>query len=212
MVAGRPFLEWQVAALQAQSVRDVVLAIGYRAEAFADWIEAWSETPTGRGPDAVSICSFIEEEPLGTGGALPRLVDWLNDVFFVFNGDTLFGTPLLDLADLLLTSGSAGAVALREVPETSRYGAVRLEGDRVVSFAEKAGSGPGLINGGVYAFRHSVLAGMRSPCSLEQDLLPSLVEQDELVGLPGDGFFIDIGLPETYDEAQRAVPTWWATK
>ena len=45
---------------------------------------------------------------------------------------------------------------------------------------------------------------------MERDLLPALVEAGRLDGVAGDGFFIDIGLPETYDDAQTSVPGWWS--
>ena len=45
---------------------------------------------------------------------------------------------------------------------------------------------------------------------LEIDLLPELVAVGGVRGHRCDGFFLDIGLPETYEEAQRGVLAWWA--
>jgi NDP-sugar pyrophosphorylase family protein len=200
-VAGTPFLDWVLGGLETHGVSDVILAVGYRADAFDAWI--------GRAKTRASLRIFREEEPLGTGGALPRMADWLDDAFFVLNGDTLFDAPLEALGALLRSSGALGAVALREVTDTARYGSVHLEDDRVTGFSEKGGSGAGLINGGVYAFRRAVVERIGSPSSLETELLPGLAESGELVGLPAEGFFLDIGLPGTYEEAQTAVPEWW---
>jgi NDP-sugar pyrophosphorylase family protein len=138
--------------------------------------------------------------------------DWLHDAFFVLNGDTIFDAPLPRLAGLLMSYGASGAVALRGVEDASRYGSVILQDDRIASFGEKTASGPGLINGGIYAFRRWVIDRLGSPSSIETDLLPALAEEGDLVGLPSDGFFIDIGLPETFADAQRSVPAWWSSR
>ena len=216
-VGDRPFLEWVIAHLGQHGVEEVILTIGYRAEAFEDRIAARS--------GAVAVRTFVEDEPLGTGGALPRLLDRLQDAFFVLNGDTLFDVPFQELGRLVSGSeglsppsgarapstpaGPLGAVAVRSVRETSRYGRVTLDGDRVTAFAEKETAGPGLVNGGVYAFRRAAIDRLGSPASLEEDLLPALAAEGRLAGLPVDGFFIDIGVPSAYEEAQSTVPAWW---
>ena len=198
-VAGRPFLDWLASNLARHGVRRLVLASGYRAEAFDGW-----------SPAGMEVRTFVEEEALGTGGALPLLRDWLDERFFVLNGDTLLDAPIAELGARLATSEALGAVALRSVADTSRYGRVRMDGGRIVDFAEKSAPGPGWINGGIYAFRREVLERIATPSNLESDLLPSLASEGLLLGLPSEGFFLDIGLPETYEEAQSAVPRWWA--
>jgi D-glycero-D-manno-heptose 1,7-bisphosphate phosphatase len=200
-VGGRPFLEWVIANLEAQGVEEVILTVGYRAEAF----EAWRS----RAPIGVGLRVFVEEEPLGTGGALPRLGEWLDPTFLVLNGDTLFDAPLRALGALRAEASAVGALALRAVTDVARYGEVRLDGSVVRAFDEKGRTGPGLINGGVYVFAREVVERIPSPGSIERDLLPALAAEGSLVGLPSDGFFIDIGVPETFEDAQTAVARWW---
>lgn len=201
-VGGRPFLDWVLDNLGRHGVERVILTVGYRAEAFEEWIAS-------RG-DGVTVSTFVETEALGTGGALPLLADRLDPAFFVLNGDTLFDVPLPELGHLLLNSEDAGAVALRSVPDTSRYGRVQLDGARIVDFEEKGAEGPGLINGGVYALRREAITSLGSPSSIERDLLPGLAQRSSLTGLEADGFFIDIGVPHDFEEAQVRVPEWWA--
>ena len=50
------------------------------------------------------------------------------------------------------------------------------------------------------------LEGLERPSSLERDLLPVLAARGELAGYEYDGFFIDIGLPETLKAADKLVP------
>lgn len=201
LVAGTPFLTWLVGRLAERGVKDVILTAGFAAKTLDPWL---------RDADlSVRVRTMVENEPLGTGGALPLIADWLDDAFFVLNGDTLFDVDLAALEARLAVSGASVAVALREVEDVSRYGAIELDEDRIVAFGEKERTGPGLINGGVYAFRKRVVERVDSPSSIERDLLPGLVAGGEAAGLVSDGFFIDIGVPETYEGAQKAVPAWW---
>ena len=201
-VGGRPFLEWVLARLGRQGIDRVVLTAGYRIEALREWLH-------GATLD-MEVDVFVEDEPLGTGGAFPAMVDRLDDRFFALNGDTLFD---VDLGDLTLAAGEGEcAVALRQVEDTARYGRVRQDGSRVTTFAEKASGGPGWINGGVYLLQRDVVATLPQPASLEDDLFPALARDRALVGVRSNGFFIDIGVPESYSAAQRSVPEWWAAK
>ena len=207
-VGGRPFLEWLLDNLSRQGVSNVVLAIGHGADAFSEWLERL-ESP-------LEIETFIESEPLGTGGALPLMRGRLEQSFFLLNGDTLFDASLSRLGKALVDSGKLAAVALRRVPDTARYGRVTLDGTDVVGFAEKSAqkneSGAGLINGGIYALRREAIDRLGTPSSIETDLLPALVAEGALSGVVDEGFFIDIGLPETYQQAQTSVPEWWREK
>ena len=125
------------------------------------------------------------------------------------NGDTLFDVPLNKLGAFLDGPDVEAAVGLRPMPDTGRYGRVELEEDRITGFSEKVVGGPGLINGGTYVLRKSAIRGWAPPFSIEKDLLPELVDQGRVRGVPCDGFLIDIGLPETLLDGQSSVPAWW---
>jgi len=201
-VAGRPFLEWILMNLERQGIEEVLLTIGYRAEAFDSWLTAWD--------GALRISTFVESRPMDTGGALTEMGGELDESFAVLNGDTLFDVSLAELSGLLDRGDALGAVALRRLSDTGRYGRAELSGSIVTEFSEKAGGGVGLVNGGIYVFRRDVFASGKAPLSIERDVLPACVERRALAGLPSEGFFIDIGVPEAFEEAQRSVPEWWA--
>jgi NDP-sugar pyrophosphorylase family protein len=202
-VGGRPFIEWVLMNLARHNVKRVILAVGYRSEAFEKWQEGYD--------GAVEVTMFFEDEPLDTGGALTLMVGLLDDALFVLNGDTLFDVPFGELGLMLDHPSVGAAMALRSVPDAGRYGCVTIQEEKVTGFDEKRHGGPGLINGGVYALRRNVLTDRSAPLSIEIDLFPELVREDRLVGLPCAGFFTDIGVPESLREAQDSVPEWWAS-
>jgi D-glycero-D-manno-heptose 1,7-bisphosphate phosphatase len=68
------------------------------------------------------------------------------------------------------------------------------------------GPGPGLVNGGVYLMKREIASMAEQVCSLERDVLPGLAAAGRLCGRGFDRYFIDIGVPEDYDRAQKEVP------
>ena len=201
-VGGRPFLEYLFWNLKRQGVASVLLSVGYRASQISDIFA------DGRSV-GLRIEYVVEDEPLGTGGALKHCLSKLAENFFVLNGDTLFDVNLHELIRLGGPNEVKLVMALRKVEAIERYGAVRLKGDQVVAFDEKGGSGVGWINGGVYWMSRKSLEDLPDgKSSLEKDLFPILLKKKQLKAKAFDRFFIDIGVPETYEAAQTLVPDW----
>jgi D-glycero-D-manno-heptose 1,7-bisphosphate phosphatase len=101
---------------------------------------------------------------------------------------------------------------LHKVDDASRFGAVEQSGGIVRAFREKgAGAGvSGWINAGVYVLRRAVVEQMPAAgaISLERDVLPSIVAKGKVraVQAPVGTYFIDIGVPESYERAQVELP------
>lgn len=202
-VGGRPFLEYLTWNLTRHGIRRLVLSIGFESQKIIDHFKDGESF-------GIHIDYVIEPSPMGTGGAVKLCEEYLEEQFFVLNGDTLFDINYLDLmarSNALEIENSY--VALRHVEDVSRYGAVAEEGERVVNFSEKSHSGPGWINGGVYWLKKKHLDFLPSGVSsLESDLFPMLAKQGLLYARPYSGFFIDIGTPATFQEAQTTLPEW----
>jgi D-glycero-D-manno-heptose 1,7-bisphosphate phosphatase len=202
-VGGRPFLDYQLWFLRNSGVTGVVMCVGYLSEL----LEArYGVAP----PFDLRVAFSHEPAPAGTGGALVFARAHLDEMFFVLNGDTILDLELGSLAAIVAADPAAlGALALRHVPDAGRYGRVSLEAGRITGFAEKSAGGSGLINGGVYCLRRSAADLLPSPpCSLEKDLFPRLAAERRLLGMACDGYFIDIGLPQTLARADKELPAW----
>ncbi len=127
-IGGRPFVDYLLAFLAGQGVREVLLCVGYLAESFERHF-------AGRQPFGLSVEVHREPAPAGTGGALALARARLADTFYALNGDTIFTANLPELAALLQAEPDAlGALALRHVEDAARFGAVRLAGDRIAGF------------------------------------------------------------------------------
>jgi D,D-heptose 1,7-bisphosphate phosphatase len=195
-VGDRPFLQWLVEDLQRQGISRILLLAGYRAEQLGALAAAYP-----------SVEIVVEPEPLGTGGALRFAADRLDERFFFLNGDSLFDINLWDLA--LRAGSSEACLALRAVPDVSRFGPAWLEGDQIVKFAERPEvDGPGLINGGVGVLSRAVLKRLpaEGAVSIEREIYPHMATDGVLRGHVYDRPFIDIGVPEDFARAQSVVP------
>ena len=195
-VAGKPFLQYQLEWLSRFDVSHVVLSVGYLREQIVDFIKS-REWP-------FAITFAVEKEPLGTGGGIRQALSKCHGKqVFVLNGDTFFN---VDLNELTFTAPVT--LALKPMRDFERYGAVEWDGDLVEAFREKAYCEEGLINGGVYAIDRSQLDMSLFPkqFSFEQEVLEPLADYGLVAGVRQDGYFIDIGIPEDYERAQRELP------
>lgn len=202
-VGGIPFLEYVLWNLKRHGLTRILISTGY----LSDRIEAALGDGSKLG---IQLQYCVEADPLGTGGATALAAPRMEDEFLVLNGDTLFEVNYWALWNHKSGLGTA-SIALRGVPDVARYGGCVLEGNTVVAFSEKGTSGPGIINAGNYVLDQELVDRLpKGQSSLERDLFPILAKEGMLAGLSSDGFFIDIGLPETLIEADDALPRWRA--
>jgi D-glycero-alpha-D-manno-heptose 1-phosphate guanylyltransferase len=200
-VGGRPFLEWLLEALAVGGVASVTLAVGYRGELV--------EAHFGLAHGGLAIDYSREESPLGTGGAiLQALRGRREERVFVLNGDTFLELSYREMYGAAQAADARFAMALRPVDDCARYGAVRLEGDRVVALEEKGRSGAGLINAGVYLMAPDLLDDEALPAvfSFEEELLARRLGALRPLAHRCAGYFIDIGVPDEYERAQAELP------
>jgi D-glycero-alpha-D-manno-heptose 1-phosphate guanylyltransferase len=207
-VGGRPFLEYLLLQVSRAGFQKLLLCVGYGWQQ----IEEWAGNGTKWG---LRINYSIEPEPRGTAGAVrlaAELID--NETFLVLNGDSFLALDLTELLQTHLQSDAWATIALAKVQDSSRYGAVVLTSTgQIEAFLEKEAStlgqsaGECLVNGGIYAFNKSVLdlvPDLRA-VSLEREIFPQLLAKG-VKGFVSDGYFIDIGLPEDLQRAQRELP------
>jgi D,D-heptose 1,7-bisphosphate phosphatase len=201
-IGGKPFIHYLIAALRRHGFTDLVLLVG-------PFVEVYRRVLGDGSALGVRLTLVPEEPPADTAGALAVAASHLAARFLMLNGDSFFDFNLLDLAARDGAEPWLAWLALRQVPDAGRYGAVALAGDRVTSFGEKAASGPGIINGGVYWLKREILDEIGPPpVSLERDVLPKLAACGLVRGAVYDGRFIDIGTPEDLARGGTLLPQW----
>jgi NDP-sugar pyrophosphorylase family protein len=149
---------------------------------------------------------YIEENrPLSTVGPLFALKETLPDEFLVMNGDVLTDLDYADLLNQHALSGTGLTVAIAERTHRVEFGVLDVEASRVVGFREK----PDLryqVSMGVYGMSRRTLAPYPPgrPFGFDQLVLDLLARGENPATYPFTGFWLDIGRPEDYDEANRS--------
>ncbi len=205
-IANRPHIEHVFDLLQRHGIDEVVLLTSYLAETFAPTVARAAERGLG-------LEVTHEAEPLGTAGGIKNAEHLVGgETFLVFNGDVLIDLDLAELIGRHRSKGALATIVLTPVEDPSAFGVVPTDEDgRVEGFIEKPPRGrapTNLINAGVYVFEPAVLDRVPSGevWSAERALFPGLVSEGApLYAIPADGYWIDIGTPHKYLQANLDV-------
>lgn len=211
-VAGRPFLEYVLLQLRSFGLRNVTVCVNYLNHRVPEYFE------TGDRWD-MTLTYLTARQALGTAGALKRAQGVIcSSSFLVLNGDSLFDIDLKRLLEFHQVRGAQATVALATVRSPEGHAEVHTdEAGNVTGFLERRGTGHAAaaarercarVNGGVYVLNREILDEIPAappPVSLESDVLPRLIGR-RLCGLPAEGRFIDIRVPQDYSQAQRELP------
>lgn len=197
-VAGRPFLFHVINYLRSQGIEKFIFSLGYKHELVTAYLE--DQFPT------LAYQIVIEEEPLGTGGAIQKACTYATEQnVVVTNGDSLFKVDLSTAFQFHNHQMAACTLLLKPMIDFDRYGVVEINNNHLVtSFKEKTQYKSGTINGGVYILQKDKFLDEELPVkfSFEKEYLEKLFPERRIYGLVQDSYFIDIGIPEDFERAQ----------
>lgn len=196
-----PFLNYILNYLKHYGITRVVLSTGYLAEKISDFY--------GAEFNGIAISYTKEEIPLGTGGGIRLALETCStENVLVLNGDSFFDVNITEYMAQHQSHHSDCSLALRKVENAARYGTISLEENQQVSaFREKDSvEKEGLINGGVYIIKRELFLNLteaNTPFSIEKDFYEKRIHELQIFGFEYNGYFIDIGIPEDYKQAQH---------
>ncbi|HIG94555.1 MAG TPA: NTP transferase domain-containing protein [Nanoarchaeota archaeon] len=197
-IAGKPFLEHQIRFLKKHGIEDIILGVHYKSGIIKSYF--------GNGMRQDVKLTYSEEEtPLDTGGAVKLAQKYIDGPFLVLNGDSYSDVNLNEFIKFHEIQKTPGSMVLQSLDSIEHYGNVELQGNLVTEFKEKASQGKGLINAGIYLFKPEILDQIpeSTKISLEKSVFPNLVKDKKISGFVHDGYFMDIGRPETYFQFKK---------
>jgi glucose-1-phosphate cytidylyltransferase len=205
-IGERPVL-WHIMKYYAQfGVRGFILALGYKGEMIKNYFchyELMNNDVTielGR-PENIFIHQCHDEagwkitladtgEKTLKGGRLKKVEKYITDETFMMTyGD---GIADVDIDALLAFHHSHGKIAtVTAINPTSRFGEMKTDGDRVISFREKPQDGESLINGGFFVFNRPVFDYLTpsDSCDLEIGPLENIAREGQLMVYKHRGFW-----------------------
>jgi len=201
-VAGKPIIVHQIEWLRHYGFDEILVMVGWLKEKIIDELGSGSKY-------GVTIVYSVEDEPLGTAGALKNASGVLSkrEVFLVVNGDILTN---LDPTALLKPLESEGYLAsMAAVQLKSPYGVLQLDdNNRIVGFREKPILGDYWINAGVYAMKPGILEYTPERGDLEKTVFPQLASRGLLVAVKFDlnkYYWRSIDSHKDLEEASRDI-------
>ncbi len=200
-----PFLERTLGRLHAAGVREAILAAGYLPAAIENHFGDGSRI-------GMKIVYVVEDQPLGTAGALKNLEDRITGTFFVLNGDVLTSLDLAAMIGYHNERGGVGVLHAIKVDDPSAFGCiVRDDADRIERFVEKPpreDAPTDEINAGTYLLERSVLDAIPAGrnVSIERETFPTLLASGErLYSYVTEDYWLDVGRPHQYLQAHVDV-------
>ena len=197
-VAGKPIIERQIEWLRLHDIREIIICAGYLRDVIINRIGSGRKL-------SVSVGYSIEEEPLGTGGAVRNartLID--GERFIVINGDILTDINPWNLAVNMDQSGTKGRIA--SVPLPCPFGIIDINEGLARGFIEKPILKDRWINAGVYCLSTTILDALPERGNLEQTTLPTLAHSGNLQVTKYDhAYWRSIDSHKDIEEANREL-------
>lgn len=199
-ISGKPFLCYILDYLDSFKIGRVVLSLGYKHQVVSNYF--------GEHYRSIDLIYSIENEPLGTGGAIKKALNNCHEEdVIILNGDSFFNVNLIDMFSRHKETKADLTIALKEMSHFDRYGTVQINDGRIESFLEKKYMKDGMINGGIYLLKRSILNNSKLPekFSFESEFLQIYYKDLFFGAYISQGYFIDIGIPEDYRRAKSEL-------
>jgi NDP-sugar pyrophosphorylase family protein len=201
-LAGEPFIDHQLALLRESGIRRVVMCLGYLGERVREHCGDGSRY----GMDL--RYSFDGDTLMGTGGALARAADLLDETFWVMYGDSYMDIDYRAVLARFARTDPRKTLGLMTVLRNNNRwdrSNVVFQHGRLVRYDKKVQT-PEMeyIDYGVALLRRPVLA--RIPADRPSDLAglySALVEEGRMIGYEVTNRFYEIGTPAALEEARQ---------
>lgn len=211
-IGNKPVLEHEVECLAGQGYRDIIITVSYLADKIIDYFGDGSKISPATGRTfGVKIEYFVEEEPLGSAGALLRLKDRLAEDFLLLNADSIFQVDFDRFIDFHRKKG--GLVTLFTHPNSHPYDSGLIIADKngvVEQWISKEEKRPvyyrNRVNAGLHIVSPKVLDNVESASEkvdLDRQLLKPLAGTGKMFAYDSPEYVKDMGTPERYQSVCR---------
>ena len=183
--------------LADQGFTRVTLSIGYLGHLIRAFVGDGSEWD-------LEIDYVTEATPMGTMGPVRLALDDLPEHFLVMNGDVLTDISFADLLTRHAASGGPMTIATYRRTVDIDFGVLKLHHGAVYEFEEKPKIGY-QVSMGVYGLSKSTLQpfAVGHPFGFDDLVLDLLSRGEHPRAYEFDGFWLDVGRPDDYDNANE---------
>lgn len=196
------FLRHLINYYKKYNFQNIYLLAGYKGEKIFEEFNNINE-------NLVNVKCIIEKNPLGTAGAISKIKNKIKNDFVVVNGDSFLN---VDISKFLAFKKNSDYYAKMILIKNNTYksnkklSSLSLGKNNLVNFNSKSK----LMNSGIYYFKRKTLdLFLKKKFSLENDLMPKIINMKKVVGYKENKFFIDIGTIDQLSFAKKNLKNYF---
>lgn len=204
-ICGKPLLEHQIDCLKKQGIKDITITVGHLGHVIQDYFG------DGQALEA-NLEYIVENEPLGTGGALYYLKDCTEKTILLINGDILFDVNI-DKFFQFHRSKNAD-ITLFTHPNNHPYDSAVIETDcegKITGWLnkeDKRGDYKNVVNAGIHLINTEILSDIfiqnqAVKIDLDRDVLKPRIPKSNMYVYQSPEYVKDMGTPERYHSVCR---------
>ncbi len=197
LLGDKPIIEHNIDRLIEFGIKKIYISVKYLGQQIVDYFGDGSSK-------GISIEYIWEEEPLGTAGALALVEKFNSEYILLMNSDLFTNVNFEELYLKLIKEKADMAVASTEYKVDIPYAVFETKNSEVKSFKEK----PSYIyhsNAGIYILKKELINKIPKEEFFDiTDLMESVIKEGgKLIYDPIVGYWVDIGKPVDYKQAQE---------
>jgi NDP-sugar pyrophosphorylase family protein len=160
-----PIIEWQIKYLKKFGISEIIVCSGYKTKMIENYL---NNKKLG-----IKITFSIEDNPLGTGGAIKKAGKKIKDKsFLVINGDIITN---IDLKKMMEKENSIASIQLK-----TKFGILQTDGNKIIKFDEKKEIKNIWMNAGIYYLNKETLKELPIVGDIEKTLFPDYAKKEKL--------------------------------
>ena len=202
-IAGKPILERAIEQLKTQGIKDIFISVGFLNEKIRDYF--------GNGEKfVVNIKYIVENEPLGSGGALFFIKNEVNCNLIVCPGDVIFDVDFKRLLDFHEKKGAL--ITLFTHPNLHPYDSdlIITDGNMTITAINKKNSVrdfyyKNLVNAGIFVLSPQTLGFFKElkVVNMEHDFVSHFLESGKVFAYKSSEYVKDVGTAERFTAAEK---------
>ena len=197
-IQDKVFLELLINHYAKFNFDNIFILAGYKGQLIKEKFD-------GKYQNFTKIECIIEKNPRDTGGALLVLKNKIKKDFILINGDTYFDIKNPFKLSKNVKKTDIGCVSLIKFKNVKGIKFNNLKLDRYHNIIKVKKSS--YINAGVYYFNKKIFKFInKKKISLENEILPKLIDLKKLKGEYLKDYFLDIGTPKNLKFAKKNLP------
>lgn len=204
-VANRPMIDYIIENLNKAGFKDLIVTLNYLASHIKKRLKKEYKD--------FNIKYSLENQPLGTAGGVKKTEKYIDDTFLVLSGDVLIDLDLKKVLSFHHEKKAIATLVLTPVEDPSHFGVALLDDNQqIIRFLEKPSPEEvfsNIANTGTYILEPEIFDYIQekdAEVDFSKDVFPKLIEESAgIYGYTLDGYWNDVGRPETYLKANQDV-------